>query len=221
MFKSKRTQEGRKLAVFVRQGETMTMRRKIAVGVVLAFLVSMALLIVAALRHGFSAREEPTRLEAFLARHARKIATPSGARQLRNQYASTPEVLAEARDHFAEHCALCHGNDGRGNTVIGRNLYPKAPDMSDHETQRLSDGELYYIISNGVRFTGMPAWGGEDTPDEMWKLVVFIRHLPRITPEELKAMETSKHDEHEEAMDPGTAPTGGPAEANPKQTHKH
>jgi mono/diheme cytochrome c family protein len=92
--------------------------------------------------------------------------------------------------HFADHCASCHGNDGRGQTTLGRNMYPKAPDMTLPETQRLSDGELFAIIENGVRLTGMPAWGspGPEDDNETWELVHFIRHLPKITPEELDEM---------------------------------
>lgn len=193
------------------------MRRRKVWFVFAAVIVALSgYLIVAALRHGFSAREKPSRLEAFLARHARKIATPSGAKELRNPYQPTPETLAEARSHFSEHCALCHGNDGRGDTIIGRNLYPRAPDMRDHETQELTDGELFYVISNGVRFTGMPAWGVEDSPEEIWKLVVFIRHLPQLTPEELKAMQTSEHQEHGEPAEPET-----PGNGTKKQGHTH
>jgi mono/diheme cytochrome c family protein len=72
---------------------------------------------------------------------------------------STPEVLSAARSHFADHCASCHGNDGSRKTEIGWNLYPKAPDMRLPETQNLTDGEIYYIIHNGIRLTRMPAWG--------------------------------------------------------------
>jgi len=139
--------------------------------------------------HGFSAREQPTWLEKTLARHARRIATPGGARELKNPHSLTPETLLEAREHWVAHCSTCHGLDGRGDTTIGRNLYPKAPEMTDAETQRLTDGELFYIISNGVRFTGMPAWGGEDSPESIWALVGFIRRLPNLSPEELTLMQ--------------------------------
>ncbi len=73
---------------------------------------------------------------------------------------------------------------------MGENLYPKAPDMRLSDTQSLSDGELFSIIQNGVRFTGMPAWGSESPEDEKdsWNLVRFIRHLPKQTPEELEEM---------------------------------
>jgi mono/diheme cytochrome c family protein len=143
------------------------------------------------LRRGFSARDEPGGIEKLVARQARRFAGPSAARGWKNPLPRTPELLAEGRAHFADHCALCHGNDGRGQTEIGRNLYPKAPDMSQADTQSLSDGELFSIIKNGIRLTGMPAWG-QDTPADdhaSWQLVHFIRHLPAITAAEIEEME--------------------------------
>ena len=139
---------------------------------------------------GFSAREEPSTIEAFLARAARRLATPRSARGATNPVMLTPEVLADARAHFADHCAMCHANDGSGDTDIGRNLYPKAPDMREAQTQSLTDGELFYIINNGIRLSGMPAWRSEDPDDDhgSWELVHFIRHLPNITDDELTEM---------------------------------
>jgi len=57
------------------------------------------------------------------------MAMPSAARERKNPINNSPEVLAEARAHWADHCAVCHGNDGRGEAAIGQNLYPPAPDM--------------------------------------------------------------------------------------------
>lgn len=92
--------------------------------------------------------------------------------------------------HFADHCAVCHGNDGTGDTEMGRGLYPNAPDMRLAATQDLTDGELFYIIEHGVRFTGMPAWatGTPEGTEASWHLVRFVRHLPRLTPAELEKM---------------------------------
>ena len=137
-------------------------------------------------RDGFSAREKPTALEAFLARRARGLATPTGVKKLRNPLPPTALSIAEARDHFADHCAICHANDGSGKTIINDGLYPPAPDLRVAATQDLSDGELFYIIKNGIRFTGMPGWDGED--EDNWKLVLFLRHLPVLTPKELELM---------------------------------
>lgn len=156
----------------------------------LAVAAACAALLAAYLAHGVSARDRPLAIEAFVARRLRHLAIPRGARRRSNPIAQTEEGLAQARAHFADHCASCHGNDGRGETPIGRGLYPKAPDMRLPDTQELSDGELFSIIQNGVRFTGMPAWGSGSAEDEKnsWNLVHFIRHLPAQTPEELEEM---------------------------------
>lgn len=163
-------------------------RITVIVGTIAALVVaSVAAMVV---YHGVSVHRSPLAVEAFVARRLRHFAVPSGARTRENPVAATPEALAEARAHFADHCAICHANDGSGDTDIGRNLYPNAPDMTDGHTQSLSDGELYYIIRNGVRFTGMPGWGDptiENDPDS-WGLVHFIRHLPALTAEELDEM---------------------------------
>lgn len=138
------------------------------------------------LRHGFSARDDPWPIEAFIARRLRRLATGSDVKQRTNPLTATPGAIAEARDHFADHCAVCHANDGSGQTAINEGLYPPAPDLRETQTQALSDGELHRIIENGIRFTGMPGFGGDD--DENWKLVLFVRHLPDLSPDELRLM---------------------------------
>jgi cytochrome c553 len=140
---------------------------------------------------GFSTRSEPSYLETVLARSVRGFAIPSRARDARNPVPFSSEVWAESRAHFADHCASCHANDGSGQTEIGRNLYPKAPDMRLPATQHLTDGEIYWIIENGVRLTGMPAWGaGGGNDADTWKLVHFIRHINELTDEHLAEMTT-------------------------------
>jgi mono/diheme cytochrome c family protein len=169
-------------------------RRLLAVIGALSLLALAALAVLGyqLLRKGLSARDQPTPAETVLARRMRSWAIPQAMRGRTNPVASSPEVLARARAHFADHCASCHGNDGRGQTTLGRGLYPKAPDMTLAATQGLSDGELFAIIENGVRLTGMPAWGqpGPEDDAETWELVQFIRHLPRLTPEEVAEMES-------------------------------
>ncbi len=110
--------------------------------------------------HGFSARAEPSATERWIARRARMAAFPADAAKTVNPLPDTPEVLAEARAHWADHCASCHANDGSGESLMGRRTFPPAPDMRSPATEQLTDGELFYIIQNGVRLTAMPAWGG-------------------------------------------------------------
>ena len=169
------------------------MRRplKIVIAVTLFAVVAGGVMLLQTLRYGFSAKDEPSRIEHVLARAMRHYATPSGLRDRKNPVALTLDVLTEARAHFADHCAVCHGNDGKGQTAMGSNFYPKAPDMTLAETLSQSDGELFATIENGVRLTGMPAWGNgtAESAYGSWTLVHFIRHLPKITAEELAEME--------------------------------
>lgn len=157
-----------------------------------AIVLGAGMYSVRLIQDGFSAREKPSLLEAFLVRKARRWAIPAKAKYLKNPMPANAEMLEHGRNHWADHCTTCHANNGSGETEIGRNLYPKAPDMRERATQSLSDGELYYIIRNGVRMTGMPSWGKAEDGDvdhETWMLVAFIRHLPQLSVEEGKAME--------------------------------
>ena len=140
---------------------------------------------------GLSARAEPGAVETAVARTMRSLAVPRGDRNRQNPVSPTPEIIAAGMSHFADHCAACHANDGSGETEIGLGLYPRPPDMRQAATQSLTDGELFYIIENGVRLTGMPAFG-TGTPEgaeETWHLVHFIRHLPDLSEAEVAEME--------------------------------
>ncbi len=143
-------------------------------------------------RRGLSTRVEPSYVEVQLARAMRYLATPAEMRDKKNPIPATKEAVQAGLEHFADHCAICHANDGSGDTTIGKNLYPRAPDMRAEPTQSLSDGELFAIIEHGIRLTGMPAWGnGGHAGEELgWQLVHFIRHLPRLSKEEMAHMES-------------------------------
>src|SRR5712692_7683436 len=205
----------------------MGKKTKLLLWVVLLLVVAAVVQGVALIRHGFSVRDQPSALETYVARTARRLAVPSGAKSEKNPFTASPELMAEARAHFADHCAICHANNGNGNTEIGRNLYPKAPDMRLAQTQNLTDGELYYTIRNGIRLTGMPAWGTEEKDDDTWKLVLFIRHLPQLTPAEEREMEAlnpkgpgEKQEEREEEQFLNQGQPGNQA-PKPPTHHNH
>ena len=162
-------------------------------------LLGLAIAIGASVLHdGLSAKATPTALETIVARNARHLAIPSSARTQPNPVLDSPELQRDARLHFADHCASCHANDGSGHTLYGEGLYPKPPDLRLRQTQELTDGELFWIIENGVRFTGMPAFSGNGGHSasgnhgeaiDSWQLVHFIRHLPHLTDAERLEME--------------------------------
>lgn len=191
----------------------------------------MGILAIAAasgmIRHGFSARSEPTAIEALMAQTMRSLAVPSKAKNMGNPLSATSENVRAGMEHFADHCAVCHSNNGSGDTMFGRGLYPKPPDLRTGHTQAMTDGEIYYTIQNGIRLTGMPAFGQtlSDNDPGTWQLVHFIRHLPKLTPEEEQAMKRlnpKSTDELEEERSEEQFLGGTGAQAKPQsKTHKH
>jgi predicted CXXCH cytochrome family protein len=155
---------------------------------VLLLLLGAALIVIGIygvrlIWRGFSTATEPSLAEKTVARAARELSIPRNARNEPNPWTATPEVLNAARDSYLDRCAVCHGPDGSGQTTVGRNLYPKVPDLRAPQTQNLTDGEVRYIIRNGVRLTGMPGWAKphDEQSDDSWKLVLFIRSLRQLT----------------------------------------
>ena len=191
-------------------------------------IVGGAVAAYAVASRGLSTRVAPSAIETSIALTMRRLATPSAVRSAANPVQPTPDVLEEALAHFADHCVTCHANDGSGNTDMGPSFYPPAPDMRAARTQQLTDGELFSIIENGIRLTGMPAWGTGTPEGELgsWGLVHFIRRLPSLSPDDLARMETmnptSPHEfREEEEMRRFLAGGDTPLSPAPQPTHKH
>ena len=149
------------------------------------FAAAIVMCVVLVVRRGFRANSEPSAVEATVARHIRNLAIPSAARSKKNPLKASSEALQAAREMFLARCASCHGIDGTGTTPLGHNLYPRVPNLQAAQTQSLTDGEIHYIIENGVQLTGMPAWGSpHDQTDDIWKLVLFVRAVRPLSREE-------------------------------------
>ena len=151
---------------------------------VLAVVVSVG---VAVLVHrGFRATAKPLPVEAAVARTLRNLAIPRTERDRKNPIEPTSEATQEGRESFLRQCASCHGIDGTGKTQVGLNLYPRVPDLRASRTQSLTDGEIHYIIENGVELTGMPAWGNphQALNHDGWKLVLYVRSLRPVSQQE-------------------------------------
>jgi cytochrome c553 len=211
----------------MRRGWKLPLAIELVLAAVLLGSLIAACLLMRAVHYGFSAHDKPMAMEALMAGRMRHWSVPADLRGMKNPLPLTPEVLTEATAHFADHCATCHGNDGKGQTEMGRHLYPKAPDMTLPETQNLSDGEIFATIENGVRMTGMPGWG-EGTAESAygsWTLVHFVRHLPKLTPEEIADMEKlnpKSPEEYEEMKSEESFLAGGDTSESPHhETHHH
>ena len=151
---------------------SVALKRKLMLGVISAML--------GALLQGCAAGKHPSPEETNLANAAKDVTIPLEAGKMKNPVPETDEVVSQGQEVFLGSCAQCHGPDARGDTSIGRNMYPPAMDLSSPHVQHWSDAELFWIIQNGVRLTGMPSWKSSISDNDTWKLARFIHKLPRL-----------------------------------------
>ncbi|MGH9756259.1 MAG: c-type cytochrome [Candidatus Acidiferrales bacterium] len=118
---------------------------------------------------GFETRMATASLHAIVARRAR--------REVPAEPPATATSVAAGGMTFGGECANCHGTEGDKPTDVGRGMYPRAPSLASHEVQGWSNAELFYIIRNGVRYTGMPGFGKSLPDDQIWTLVYYVRSL--------------------------------------------
>ena len=159
------------------------MRKKAALIPVLS-LGAIALLGASlALSFDLSALPDPGKFETSVADGAKDFLVHREARRSSTKEPSLAQSdLDNAQNVFGSECATCHGNDGRTPTDLGRGLYPRAPDLGNDEVQHWSDPEMFWIIRNGIRLTGMPAFGKQLTDQDTWSLVRYLRTLRPSTP---------------------------------------
>jgi mono/diheme cytochrome c family protein len=151
---------------------SVALKHKLMLGVISAML--------GALLQGCAAGKQPSQEESSLANAAKDVTIPLEAGKMKNPLPETAEVVSQGQEVFLGSCAQCHGADARGDTDIGRNMNPPAMDLSSPHVQHWSDAELFWIIQNGVRLTGMPSWKSSISGNDTWKLARFIHNLPRL-----------------------------------------
>jgi mono/diheme cytochrome c family protein len=167
----------------------MRFLRDAVITILLLAIVAVTAAFVVARRGGLAASAEPGRLERAVAGRLVRLAIPADADRQQSPLGGQADVWREAREHYLDHCAVCHGRDAKGHTEMGANMYPKASDLTATQVQQRSDGALFHIIQNGIRWTGMPAWKEEHSPEDTWKLVAFIRKAPTLTEADMKIEE--------------------------------
>jgi mono/diheme cytochrome c family protein len=136
--------------------------------------------VLAALTLSCTASKTPSRVETALANMAKDVLIPIEAESLKNPLPKDGQVIAQGKQLYVQSCALCHSTDGHGRTELGRGMYPPAMDLTSPHVQHWTDAELFWIIQNGVRLTGMPSWQSSISNTDTWKLTRFIHDLPRL-----------------------------------------
>jgi mono/diheme cytochrome c family protein len=143
----------------------------------LALLISMLVMVIA----GCTADKKPSKVETTLANMAKDVVIPIEAENRINPLPASDVAVSDGRKLYLQSCAICHGTDGHGHTELGRGMYPPAMDLTSPHVQHWSDAEIFWIIQNGVRLTGMPSWKPTIGEDDTWKLVNFVRSLPETS----------------------------------------
>lgn len=136
-----------------------------------------------------TAKRKPLPLENTFANAAKDVVIPIEARNAKNPVPASDEAVKDGQQIYAQNCALCHGADGRGYTVIGRHMFPPAMDLNSPHVQHWTDADLFWIIQNGISLTGMPSWSSSISPADAWKLAQYIHALPRLNAEQASASE--------------------------------
>jgi mono/diheme cytochrome c family protein len=135
--------------------------------------------LAAALLFDLSALPEPGRVETYLATRAKHMLVRRSSREgIPPPLKDIPSSVAEGEKLFGVECATCHGLNGRTPTDAGRWMYPRAADLDSPETQNYSGRELFWIVKNGIRLSGMPAFGKVESDEHVWHLVNYVRSLP-------------------------------------------
>jgi mono/diheme cytochrome c family protein len=153
-------------------------------------------------RMNWSATVKPGALENRIASTVRQRRIAIHRPHQRNPVAVTPDNLFSGREDYNEHCSVCHGVDGSEKKQDWAEFYPRVARLTG-DAKQLSDAEIYFVIANGVTLSAMPAFGERHRPDEIWKLVIWVRHLAALAPDEPKKIEReTSHQErnHEEMM---------------------
>ena len=136
----------------------------------------------------FSASKPPGKLEQRLATFALDRSVHRHATKATNPLGGSADGAAAGLALFKTHCVACHGGPGIDPTDGGASLNPPAPGLTLARVQARPDGELKWIVSNGIRMTGMPAFGASRSEEEVWQLVAALRRLPRLSPEERRML---------------------------------
>jgi mono/diheme cytochrome c family protein len=141
-------------------------------------VLGVVLIVIGLMHFSLTALQEPGPLETRIANLAKHFVIRLASRHgIPSRPIDTKASVETGGTHYGLDCGICHGVDGLAQTPSGRWMYPRATDLTSKQVQSYSDQELFWIIKNGIRFTGMPAFGKLEKPDHTWDLVNYVRTL--------------------------------------------
>ena len=200
---------------------------KVILGILLGWLLLAAMigLFVWSGAYNVAAVNRPGKMEKKIAEFALDRSIEKRAPSKANPF-TKPEDIRFGLSHYKENCLDCHGAPGVEESEFAQGLNPPAPDLTLPSVREMPEGEMFWVVSNGIRMTGMPAFSPTHKEDEIWKIVAFVRHLPEVTVEERRVLKAGREEgeHHHEAAEAGANPEGKEeqkpvAEDKPGHTH--
>ena len=141
-------------------------------------VLAVVLIAIALMRFNLGAVREPGSLETSVANWGTHLLIRRASRHgIPPRPKDTQASVASGNTLYSSECGLCHGSGGRTPSPMGRWMYPRVADLTSEQVQSYSDEELFWIIQNGIRYTGMPAFGKVESGDHIWNLVDYVRTL--------------------------------------------
>src|SRR6202162_5408719 len=200
---------------------------KFIAGILIGILLVLGAVFFVAWSGGYTvaATSLPGKTETKFAAFALNRAIQKRAPVKANPF-TKPEDVRAGLVHYKENCLDCHGAPGVEESEFGKGLHAPAPDLLVPAMQRMRDGELFWVVSNGIRMTGMPAFSPTHKEEEIWKIVAFVRHLPEVTTEEQKILKAGREEEagHHDTGEDSAKPEGTEGQetaAGEKPGHTH
>lgn len=184
----------------------------LGVGITVAVGLTVPLVVIGSGIPNMSALPDPDPLERTVGPWMLHRSRAMRAPREQNPLGDSPAAIASGLDHYRENCLPCHGAPNGAAAEFAQGFHPPAPHLTVPRIQRLSDGELFWTVKNGVKMTGMPGFGGSHDDQEIWQIVAAVRRLSRLTDEEaarLTATNSGHHHHHEAASETGGSEAGG------------
>ncbi len=129
-----------------------------------------------------------SKITSWILETARDQSIHFHSREIQAPPLKDPKMAKGGFKEFHEMCRQCHGAPGQQKAEFAQGLYPNPPDLTSKEMKGLDERELYWVVKNGIKMSGMPGFGPTHEEEELWAIVAFLKQLPGIQAKEYEAL---------------------------------
>ncbi|MEO7558053.1 MAG: cytochrome c [Gammaproteobacteria bacterium] len=168
-----------------------------AIAIFIALMMGTALLVIYSGLYNVAATQPDNPLVRWALSTTSDHSISYHAKQIKAPLLTDAALIKEGLYHYREMCVPCHGRPGLYPTELNKGLNPRAPKLAE-SAKEFNASELFWVIKNGIKMTGMPAWGTSHSDDKIWAIVAFVKRLPALTPQEYVALDQAVQKEAQE-----------------------